>query len=185
MSAVEPKALRGAAGLFATGVTIITCSNSMLDPIGMTANSFSSVSLDPPLVLWSVGKSARSAVTFKDCAHFAIHVLTEQQASLSNQFATQGADKFRDVKYHINNHGVPIIDDCLVTFHCRHHEDYDSGDHWIIVGLVTEITGAALPELKPLLFHRGRYAAVSHEAQASSVLEHGKSWMGMEAASWS
>lgn len=184
--ALDPAQLRRAAGQFATGVTIVTCQDAQAGLQGMTANSFTSVSLNPPLVLWSVGKTARSSTYFKNCAHFAIHVLTDQQASLSNQFAKAGTDKFAHAEYALNAHGVPILKSCLTVFECTQYACHDAGDHWIIVGQVQHIAEHAERLTPPLVFQRGRYCAVLHDKEPATIaLEQSKAWMGMEPESWS
>jgi 4-hydroxyphenylacetate 3-hydroxylase, reductase component len=177
--------LRRAAGQFTTGVTIVTCLDAQGHPQGMTANSFSSVSLDPPLVLWSVGKTARSCEHFISSHHFAIHVLTEQQAALSNQFAKAGSDKFANVNYVFNAHGVPVLQDCLAIFECSQFDCHDSGDHWIIVGRVLQMQEHAQSYVQPLVFHRGRYCSLINGFDPHQTLDQGKAWMGMEPESWS
>jgi 4-hydroxyphenylacetate 3-hydroxylase, reductase component len=184
-SPIDSLQLRRATGQFATGVTIVTCHDEQAGHQGMTANSFTSVSLDPPLVLWSVGKSARSSAYFKTCSHFAIHILTQQQGILSNQFAKAGTDKFMNAEYGVNEYGVPVLGDCLVVLECSQYACHDAGDHWIIVGLVNKIREHQDPAIKPLVFQRGRYCALMHDSDSLTTLEQGKAWMGMEPASWS
>lgn len=152
---IDPRRFRDALSSFATGVTIVTARDSDGEPIGMTASSFNSVSMDPPLVLWSVTKAALSAKAFKEAGHWAVHVLATDQVALSNSFATSGADKFADVNWSENADGVPIIDGCVACFQCRCWETYDGGDHWILVG---EVVDLAREPREPLVFCSGSYA---------------------------
>jgi flavin reductase (DIM6/NTAB) family NADH-FMN oxidoreductase RutF len=186
-NALTPHAtqLRRAAGQFTTGVTIVTCLDTQRQPQGMTANSFASVSLDPPMVLWSVGKGARSCEHFRNSAYFAIHVLTEQQAALSNQFAKAGIDKFANVNYSANAHGIPVLQNCLAVFECSQFACHDAGDHWIIVGHVLQMHEHPHPHTPPLVFQRGRYCGLMHALDPHQTLDLGKAWMGMEPESWS
>ena len=149
---------RDALSSFATGVTIVTATDSDDNPIGMTASSFNSVSTEPPLILWSVTKAAKSAPAFKAAEHFAIHVLATDQADLSNKFAKSGADKFGDTSFSINAAGVPILNDTAARFDCKTWEIYEGGDHWIIVGEVLAIESA---KKEGLVFGGGTYAIAS------------------------
>ena len=149
------RALRRALGAFATGVTIVTARDASGEPVGMTANSFNSVSLDPPLVLWSVDRSARSAPAFRDASHFAVHVLAQDQADLSNRFARKGEDKFADLDWRETGHGVPLLPGALATFECRTHAVHEGGDHEIIVG---EVDRFEAHDGDGLVFAAGGYA---------------------------
>lgn len=152
---IDPRRFRDALSSFATGVTIVTARDSSGEPFGMTANSFNSVSMDPPLVLWSVTKTALSANAFKEAKHWAVHVLATDQVALSNSFATSGADKFGEVDWAENADGVPILDGCVACFQCRAWQTYDGGDHWILVG---EVVDVAREPREPLVFCSGSYA---------------------------
>jgi flavin reductase (DIM6/NTAB) family NADH-FMN oxidoreductase RutF len=153
---ITPQALRGALGRFATGVTIITC----VDPasgerVGLTANSFSALSLEPPLVLWSLRRASASLPAFEACAHFAINVLAEAQAGLSRRFASsKEPDKFGDGSWSEGVGGVPVLDGATAVFECERVSAHVAGDHVLFVGRVLRLADAALP---PLLFHGGRY----------------------------
>jgi len=149
------KDFRSALGTFATGVTIVTSADQDGAPVGVTASSFNSVSLDPPLVLWSLAKSARSSDTFCSSGHFAIHVLSANQEGLSNSFAKSGADKFAEVNWQPGTLGSPLIDDYSALFQCKTLHQYEGGDHVILVGEVIEFDQK---DQAPLLFHGGRYA---------------------------
>lgn len=130
---------RAALSTFATGVTIVTTSETDGAPVGMTASSFNSVSMDPPLILWSVTRTALSAPAFKAAEHFAVHVLAASQIDWSNRFAQSGIDKFEGVEYSHNEQGCPVLPACLARFDCRTWQVYEGGDHWIIVGQVEKL----------------------------------------------
>ena len=153
------RAFRDALGRFATGVTVVTC-QSDLGPLGITANSFASLSLDPPLVLWSPARSSRRFEAFANADHYAIHILSAAQQSLCRHFATQGHD-FGGLEWSTNDQDVPLFENCLARFECTRHAIHEGGDHAIIVGLVTR---AAIAEGEPLLFAGGRYGGFEDRA---------------------
>jgi flavin reductase (DIM6/NTAB) family NADH-FMN oxidoreductase RutF len=148
--------LRNALGSFATGITIVTAVGPQGELLGITANSFNSVSLDPPLVLFSLGRGAYSLKAFQASGAFAINVLREDQEDLSNRFARSLADKWADVPYETWVTGSPILKDAIAAFDCEIHSMYDGGDHVIFVGRVLQLASNA--EENPLLYFRGRYA---------------------------
>jgi 3-hydroxy-9,10-secoandrosta-1,3,5(10)-triene-9,17-dione monooxygenase reductase component len=148
-------AFRNALGSFATGVTIATTKDEAGNPVGVTASSFNSVSLNPPLVLWSLAKNSLSRAAFCDSGHFAIHVLAATQEDLSNRFARSGADKFDDVEWKDGQLGSPIFSDHAALFECRTKHQYEGGDHIILLG---EVVSYEARDEAPLLFHGGRYA---------------------------
>jgi flavin reductase (DIM6/NTAB) family NADH-FMN oxidoreductase RutF len=150
--------LRGALGQFATGVTVVTTRTRDGRRVGMTANSFCSLSMQPPLVLWSVARSAPSYADFAEAGHFAINVLTAGQQHLSRQFSTPCPDKFAGVAWQEGLAGVPLIDDTAAAFECRATAHYDGGDHLIVVG---EVERYSRRDGEPLIFHSGRYRAVT------------------------
>lgn len=148
----QERAYRDALGQFATGVTVITAAGPD-GPVGFTANSFSSVSLDPALVLWCPAKNAQRFDLFATAPHFAIHVLREDQADLSQHFAING-DDFSSVDWQADANGVPLFDACAARFSCRLEATHDAGDHVIVVGRVGEVY---LTPSKPLIFAKGGY----------------------------
>lgn len=148
----DARALRTAFGRYATGVTVIT-TQTPDGPLGITANSFSSVSLDPPLVLWSPGKASRRFQPFADAKTFGIHVLAQEQAPLCVGFARDGWH-FGGLDWHAAADGTPLLDGCLARFHCATHALHDAGDHVIIVGRVVDVTERAGT---PLIFSAGQY----------------------------
>jgi len=137
---IDTQTMRNALSQFATGVTIVCTRDASGTPIGMTASSFNSVSMEPPLILWSVTKTAHSAQTFHDAKKFSVHVLSAEQTDLSNKFARSGQDKFAGVSYTTDENGVPQLDGALVRFDCTTWAVYEGGDHWIIVGHVDALT---------------------------------------------
>ena len=151
--------LRGALSNFATGVTIVTTTDAENgEPMGMTASSFNSVSMDPPLILWSVTKDALSAPLFQSAKHFAVHVLGSNQVDLSNRFASRGADKFSGIDYQLNEQNIPIFSNALSCFECSTWAVYEGGDHWIIVGKVEALT---THNGEGLVFSSGSYATAT------------------------
>lgn len=141
---------RDALGRFVTGITVVTA-ESDLGPVGMTANSFASVSLDPPLVLWSPARASRRFGTFQAAEYFAIHVLSDRQEQISQGFARSG-HAFDQLDWSRNEHGVPLIEGCLSRLECRRKAVHDGGDHAIVVG---EVMRATTCDGEPLLVWRG------------------------------
>jgi 3-hydroxy-9,10-secoandrosta-1,3,5(10)-triene-9,17-dione monooxygenase reductase component len=146
---------RVALGAFATGVTIVTTRDGEGRDVGLTANSFNSVSLDPPMVLWSLARGARSLPAFLAASHFAVHVLAADQEELSMRFAARGSEKFAGVDLERGVAQIPLLRGCAARFQCRTAFRHEAGDHMIFVGEVEEFDRSDLPEL---LFHRGRYS---------------------------
>lgn len=145
--------LRSGLGKFATGVTVVTCPGSG-GPFGVTANSFSSVSLDPPLILWNLARVTKSAQVYRDAQHFAVNVLGSHQQPLAVHFARTDHASFDGIEYTPSASGVPILAGTIACFECRTYRIHDGGDHWIIVGEVEEFRFA---DGDPLLFFAGRY----------------------------
>ncbi len=146
---------RSALGMFATGVTIVTTRMADGTPVGLTANSFNSVSLDPPLVLWSLARAAASLPVFQTGSHYAIHVLDANQKALAERFASKSGDRWQGVQASEGCGGVPLIAGAAATFECFNRSRYDEGDHVIFVGEVERCTWRS--EATPLLFHGGRF----------------------------
>ncbi len=154
-SSIDAREFRTALGCFATGVTVVTARSADGENCGMTASSFNSVSMDPPLVLWSVTKTALSADVFRQAERYAIHVLGSEQQGIASQFATRGIDKFEGVSYGHDQHGVPVLEEHAVRFDCKQWAVYAGGDHWIIVG---EVTGIERCNKEVLVFCEGSFA---------------------------
>ncbi len=148
---------RDALGMFATGVTIVTARNAQGDFVGLTANSFNSVSLTPPLVLWSLARSAGSMAAFSAGSHYAINILCADQQDLAKQFAARGGDRFAGVEFEVGSGGAPLLQGAAATFECFNRSRYDEGDHVIFVGEVERCTHRA--GASPLLFHGGKFYA--------------------------
>ena len=144
--------LRDALGRFATGVTVVTAA-TLDGPVGITVNSFASVSLDPPIVLWSIGRHSKRFAAFAGCRHFAVHVLGAEQLDLGRRFARSGP-AFDGLDHVLNDDGVPLLPGCLSRFECARMEGHDGGDHLIVVG---RVAAAALRDGEPLLFAGGGY----------------------------
>jgi len=153
----EPTAetFRAALGRFATGVTIVTARAHDGQPVGLTVNSFNSVSLQPPLVLWSLGLRSSALPVFLQAAHYAIHVLSAQQRELALRFATQGVDRWQGVDFATGAGGVPLLPGVVASFECRSRSRYEEGDHVIFVGAVERCQHRQ--EVRPLLYHGGRF----------------------------
>jgi len=157
---------RAALGAFATGVTIITTRSLDGVEAGLTANSFSSLSLTPPLVLWSIAKTSSNFAAFASTRYFAVHVLSADQLALAARFATRGADKFAALDYDTDGEGVPLLRDCAARFRCRSWAQYEGGDHLILVGEVLEIERSTRA---PLVFHGGSYGSILPPAPVAAA----------------
>ncbi|SIP98795.1 flavin reductase [Marinobacterium stanieri] len=151
----DSKAFRTALGTFTTGVTIITATAQDGTPVGITANSFNSVSLDPPLVLWSLAKNANSLPVFTESKFWNVHVLSVEQEALSGRFASRGEDKFAGLELDEGLTTAPLLPNCTARFQCRTAFMHDGGDHIIFIGEVLGFDQSAHP---PLVFQSGQYA---------------------------
>lgn len=151
---LDLRKLRYALGQFATGVTVITSRDGDGRPVGLTANSFTSLSLEPPLVLWCLGREALSLPAFRDCGWFGVNVLAAHQHHLSRRFATSGADKFAGTEVRDGPCRVPLLEGALARFVCRNVRQIDAGDHVIMIGQVEHYETR---EGEPLVFHSGSY----------------------------
>ncbi len=145
---------RRALSCFATGVAVATALDAKGDRVGMTISSFNSVSLDPPLVLWSIANNSMSYDVFMACDHFAVNVLAMHQKDISARFARSGTDKFEGLECREGLSGVPILPEYAACFECSTEHRYDGGDHKIIVGRVLRFEDR---ETDPLIFYRGRF----------------------------
>jgi flavin reductase (DIM6/NTAB) family NADH-FMN oxidoreductase RutF len=151
----DARTLRDALGCFATGVTVVTCVGADGRPVGLTANSFTSVSLEPPLLLVCIRRDARSAAALVDAAHFAVNVLHTGQQPASIRFATRDEDRFGATPWSTGETGAPVLMDSLGVFECARHAVEDWGDHHLLLGRV--VRAAFDPNLDPLLYFRGKY----------------------------
>jgi flavin reductase (DIM6/NTAB) family NADH-FMN oxidoreductase RutF/DNA-binding MarR family transcriptional regulator len=157
-SDIDARAFRRALGNFATGVTVITSQNSQGQKVGVTANSFNSVSLDPPLVLWSLAKDSHSCNVFESASHFAINILAADQIELSNHFSRRQEEKFATVSWTAGIGDCPLLPNCAGRFQCESYERIDAGDHWIFLGKVVAFDDLGRA---PLCYHQGSYSIVS------------------------
>ncbi len=154
----DMKKFRQCLGKFATGVTIVTCADDEGRPYGITANSFSSVSLEPHLILWNVAKVSNSLQAFLDANYFAINLLARNQQDLSSHFAKSDHTLFDTVEINRSRENVPLIPDTLACFECRTHQIHDCGDHHIVMGEVVRFEES---DADPLLFFSGKYAGLA------------------------
>lgn len=160
----DARDFRQSLGMFATGVTIVTARAADGEPVGITVNSFNSVSLDPPMVLWSIAKNAHSRPVFSASGTWNVHILSAGQEELSNRFARRGEDKFSGLQLDSDSAAAPLIPGCSARFQCRTAFQHDGGDHIIFVG---EVTAYDRTGLAPLLYVTGGYALAM--ARAANV----------------
>lgn len=152
--AITPQALRSALGRFATGVTIVSCRDDRGQPVGLTANSFNALSLDPALVLWSLRSSSLTLAAFQAARHFAVNVLADSQVELSRRFASTIQDKFAEGVWSPGLGGVPVLTGCAAVFECERVDARVAGDHVLFIGQVHRASEAPVP---PLVFQGGHY----------------------------
>ena len=168
-SSFDARQFRTALGRFATGVTVVTAPDCEEGYVGTTASSFNSVSIDPPLILWSIDNLARSLPAYENAEHFLVNVLAADQVELSNLFARQQHNKFANIDFSLNDNGVPRLDGCSAYFHCKTRYLYEGGDHTIIVGEVLKFEAS---DRDGLLFHQGRYSVSGlHPAALQNAAE--------------
>ncbi len=169
----DPRQFRSALGNFATGVTVVTaCHPDNGELVGVTANSFNSVSVDPPLVLWSLDRDASSLKSFEAADHFIVNVLAADQINLSQRFAKRSDDKFKGLEFGKGIGGAPLLSGCAASFECQKSFTYEGGDHLIFVGEVHKFTSTGRSSL---VFHRGSYAVSEpHPAVETAAGTHQK-----------
>ena len=168
MSEIEPApdrgpdtaALRRALGCFVTGVTVVTARDAGGAPHGFTANSFTSVSLDPPLVLVCVGREVEGLEVYRECEGFAVNMLADSQRTISEMFAADLPDRFAGVRWREGKYGSPILDGCIACLECAPWQRIEAGDHLVLIGRV--LTFERSPD-RPLVFCHGRYVSLSGE----------------------
>lgn len=152
--------LRRALGNFATGVTVVTTIAPDGRPVGLTANSFTSVSMDPPLVLWCLASKSPNVQTFREAGSFAINVLHAQQRDLCKRFSDPDiADRFEGVSWDAGESGMPVLEGCVATYECKHWAEHEAGDHVVFIGRLTHINYV---EGEPLVFSQGRLGKFAH-----------------------
>jgi flavin reductase (DIM6/NTAB) family NADH-FMN oxidoreductase RutF len=175
---VDSRHFRNALAQFPTGVVVVTARSADGERIGMTMSSFNSVSLDPPLVLFSVHCKALTFQVWQEVDHYAINILNEEQERISNQFARAKGDKWEDITPLVGKTGVPMIPNAAVVLECAAHARYAGGDHEIFVGEVLAVHEHPVTRGRPLVFFEGRYRQLSGKASAhappeEAVLLHG------------
>lgn len=157
---IDPEVLRAALGSFPTGVTVITTRGPAGEPVGLTCNSFNSVSLEPPLVSWGLRLASSNLDAFRQATAFTVHVLAERQNELSTRFARRDvADKFAGVPWHAGLDGTPVLEGCVATFQCRKFAEHVAGDHVLFLGQVVRFEHQGGED--SLVFYRGGYMAVA------------------------
>jgi len=158
--AIDPNTLRDVLGQFATGVTVVTTLGDAGAPVGLAANSFASVSLDPPLVVWSIGLQAPSLSAFRSHSAFAINIMCDQSKTLALNFARPSDNKFDGVNWRAGLDGVPILDKAAAVIQCRTEARMPGGDHEIYLGRVFDFHRT---DKSPLLFHNGSFANLGNK----------------------
>ena len=154
----DPRDFRNALGAFTTGVTVVTTLAGDGRRVGLTCNSFSSVSITPPLILWSLGVHSMNLPVFIEATHFAVNILAADQSKLSRRFASPVDDRFAGVAVTLSEDGVPLIDGAAAQLECRNEARHYSGDHVIFIG---EVQRYRCTGVEPLVFARGKYKALS------------------------
>jgi flavin reductase (DIM6/NTAB) family NADH-FMN oxidoreductase RutF len=170
-AALDVRALRNALGHYTTGVTIVTTRTPEGVHTGVTVNSFTSVSLDPPLVLFCLATRSSLLPAFEQAGHFVINVLAKGQQALSNRFARPSLNTWEGVKYRCGTHGCALLTDALGTFECVKRGAYPGGDHLILVGEVLSVETAVAHE--PLAFHRGSYGTFTRDQSGVTAAPDG------------
>lgn len=162
---IDPRQFRQALGAFATGVAVVTTQDAAGAPVGLTVNSFTSVSLNPPLVLFCLGKQSASLTAFRDSGAFAVHVMPHAQQDLTRRFASRVEDRFDGVAWHPGHGGAPVIEGVLACFECALHACVDAGDHLILIGQVQRFSHQ--PSDAPLLYFQGGFHSLPRTAVAA------------------
>ncbi len=162
-AATECRDFRAALGSYATGVTVITALTAEGEPVGVTISSFNSVSLEPPLILWSLSAASPKLAAFLSASHYAINVLAAGQQELSDRFASRRPDHFAGLPQRAGLGGAPLLEGCCAWFECTHEAQYPGGDHLILVGRVERY--AVGEEASPLIFHGARYRELDHSTK--------------------
>lgn len=157
-AAIDPQELRRALGRFTTGVTIVSTVDPQGQWVGLTANSFNSLSLDPPLVLWSLREASAKLPVFAAAPRFAVNVLADTQVELSNRFAGRAEAPFAEGDWSLGAHGSPVLAGCVAVFECALHAQHATGDHRLFIGRVLACHDAGLA---PLVYQAGQYRALA------------------------
>lgn len=168
--AIDTKALRGAFSSYMTGVTVVTAQASDGSLVGFTANSFTSVSLDPPLLLVCPGNHLNSYSVFEQCDYFAVNILSDEQEAISNDFAQSTGDRFAGIDWLADRHGCPLISGCSATFSCSVHSRQTMGDHLVLIGEIIGFEHSGLPGLG---YCSNGYFTLGKERQANAAVAGG------------
>lgn len=163
--------LRDAFGQFATGVAVVTTVTPTRERIGATISSFNAVSLQPPLILFSVARQSKAFTVWRAAQHFAVNVLAQGQSHLSAKFARALSDKWDGVQYRLGRHDVPLLIDSLISFECDLYAHYDGGDHLIVVGRVAVLHACGRAGAQPLLFFRSKYEQIADKRTIDTPVE--------------
>jgi flavin reductase (DIM6/NTAB) family NADH-FMN oxidoreductase RutF len=158
--AIDTTDFRRTLGCFATGITVITTVDDDGAPVGLTANSFTSLSLDPPMVLFCLDRKVQSFQAFHEKRHFAVNILHESQREISTRFAMSGVEKWSGIEFETWDTGCPILRGCLANLECDIDSIYEGGDHVIVVGRVRRLARADEDD-RPLIYYRGGYTALN------------------------
>lgn len=164
MATIDQTVFREVMGNYPTGVAVITSTDREGRPVGLTVNSFASVSLDPLLILWSIDHHSSSLGAFLTNEQFAVHILAEDQKDLATLFAKKGAERFSQCDWMISEHQLPILDGAAAVLQCRVFNQVEAGDHTIMIGEVTELLQA---DKDPLLFHKGKMGSLPAKIYSS------------------
>ena len=151
---MDTRQLREALGRFTTGVTVVTCCDAAGAFVGLTANSFNSLSLEPPLILWSLRSASPAMVAFEAASRFAVNVLADSQVELSRRFASKSEDRFAEGSWSLGVHGAPVLVGCAAVLECETVSHQVAGDHRLFIGRVLACSESALA---PLVFQAGHY----------------------------
>lgn len=163
---IDRRELRTALGAFATGVTIMTTRSPNGAFVGLTVNSFNSLSLDPPLVLWSINDVSVSLAAFEQASHFAVNILCEDQADISRRFASQVPNKFAGLEVLDGAGGIPLIAGCAAHLECRTFSHQRAGDHVLFIGQIERFSHCSK---RPLIYYRGNYFAAGEWEGSESM----------------
>lgn len=162
----DSREFRDTLGTFTTGVTVVTTRGATGEPAGLTANSFNSVSLEPPLVLWSIAKTSRALEDFKQAEYWAVHILADGQEALAKVFASKADDKFSGLETVDGIAGLPLLSGCTSVFQCKAEQAHDAGDHIILVGRVIEFERH---DRTPMVFSQGSFAVAAKKPEAGNT----------------
>ena len=168
---IDPRSLRNALGCFATGVAVLTTRAAGGQHVAVTINSFSSVSLDPPLILFTLAKRANVLAHFRSAKNFTVNILSHGQEALSNMFARPSSADWKAVQFIEGENGCALFADSLAQLECVPHSEIDGGDHWVFLGTVVRLHLHSVVD--PLLFYRGRYGGYSHSRLEENAVQDG------------